>query len=289
VTKQEFKGLLDPGHETNGVEFKAAAARANPYLAGVVRAMLGMANRRDGGLVIDRGNAMSVAQEQSTLVKIRTRGYWRVVIRPAKFEAEHVPNYRDLFSIVQKNSVQLRGWDYPHIDYKSDPLRGAEWVGQEFDVQDEIEVWRISQSGQFVHFFTIFGDWRDRSRTWPAEPEWKHGHFLYYTPTVFSLVEIFEFAARMALSPAGAPGMHVDIEIHGLRGRRVISIDQMVPVSGNYTTEMPDWAYRWDGSQTDLMSRPRELASDAAIALFDRFGLQLSPQILRRVQDRIGR
>ena len=52
MTEQDFERLLELGHETNGVEFKAQGKLRNPYLAGVIRAMLGMANRRDGGLVI---------------------------------------------------------------------------------------------------------------------------------------------------------------------------------------------------------------------------------------------
>jgi predicted HTH transcriptional regulator len=53
VTEEEFKRLLARGHETNGVEFKGPGMRtAKPFLAKVVRAVLGMANRRDGGLVI---------------------------------------------------------------------------------------------------------------------------------------------------------------------------------------------------------------------------------------------
>ena len=80
---------------------------------------------------------MSVAEKQSTLDKIRTRGYWRVVIRPTMFEENHVPNHADLLPIIQRNSVQLRGWDYPHVDYQNPPLTGSDWVGQEFDVQDE--------------------------------------------------------------------------------------------------------------------------------------------------------
>ncbi len=46
---------------------------------------------------------MSIAQAQTVLEKIRTRGYWRVVIRPATFEENHIPNDSDLFQIVEKN------------------------------------------------------------------------------------------------------------------------------------------------------------------------------------------
>src|SRR5262245_60110812 len=135
---------------------------------------------------------MSVAQVQTVLGKIRTRGYWRVVIRPSRFEEHHIPNHSELFPIVEKNSVRLRGWDYPHVDRQSEPLRGADWVGQDFDWQDEIEVCRLYMSGQFVHFFTIWGDWKDHSTVWPAEPGWKPGSCLYYVPTVYSFLEIFE-------------------------------------------------------------------------------------------------
>jgi hypothetical protein len=232
---------------------------------------------------------MSVAQEQTVLDKIRTRGYWRIVIRPTAFEENHIPNYSDLFPVVEKNSVRLRGWDYPQIDDQSQPLRGRDWVGQEFARQDEIEVWRLYTSGQFVHFFTIWGDWRDHSTVWPPEPGWKPGRFLYYIPTVYSFVEIWEFAARLALSPAGAASMRVELQLHGLQGRRLVSTDVAVPLSGVYVTQMPDWNHLWEGSQTELISRPRELAAEAARDLFARFGLELSLEILSRIQARIGR
>jgi hypothetical protein len=86
---------------------------------------------------------------------------------------------------VERNSVRLRGWDYPHVDARAQPLTGANWVGQQTNWQGEIEVWRFWESGQFVHFFTIFGEWRDQSRVWPAEPRWKSGRDLYYKPAVF--------------------------------------------------------------------------------------------------------
>ncbi len=53
MTEREFETLLALGHEVNGVEFKGSWIRTDKlFLAKVVRAILGMANRRDGGLVI---------------------------------------------------------------------------------------------------------------------------------------------------------------------------------------------------------------------------------------------
>jgi len=232
---------------------------------------------------------MSVAQAQTVLDKIRTRGYWRVVIRPASFEEKHIPNYAGLLSIVEKNSVRLRGWGYPHVDHRNPPLRGADWVGQETEWDYFLEVWRLYLSGQFIHTFAITGDWRDQSSNWPAENGWAPSRYLYYIDTVYEFVEIFEFAARLALSPAGAPSMLVEVQLHGLQGRRLVSTDIMVCLSGDFVTQMSDWNHRWEGSQTDLIARPHELAAEAARELFARFGFDVSVQTLARVQARIGR
>ena len=72
---------------------------------------------------------MSVTQEQSTLARIRERGYWRVVIRPTSFDERHIPNYADLFPIVAKHSVRFRGWDYPHVDEGRPPSDGTRLGG----------------------------------------------------------------------------------------------------------------------------------------------------------------
>jgi hypothetical protein len=52
---------------------------------------------------------------------------------------------------------------------------------------------------------------------------------------------------------------------------------------------MPECKHRWDGPQTELIARPRELAAGAARELFARFGLDVSLETLKKIQGRIGR
>jgi predicted HTH transcriptional regulator len=53
MTEDEFEALLAPGHEQRGVEFKGPGRRSDrQFFARVARAVLGMANRRDGGVVV---------------------------------------------------------------------------------------------------------------------------------------------------------------------------------------------------------------------------------------------
>jgi hypothetical protein len=53
MTEQDLEQFIGLGHELPGVEFKPPGPRTDPYLfAAVTRAVLGMANRPNGGLVI---------------------------------------------------------------------------------------------------------------------------------------------------------------------------------------------------------------------------------------------
>jgi predicted HTH transcriptional regulator len=52
VKDQDFELLLKLEHETHGVEFKGPGKMDGALLAKVIRAVIGMANRRNGGVVI---------------------------------------------------------------------------------------------------------------------------------------------------------------------------------------------------------------------------------------------
>lgn len=53
MTSEELEKLLKVGYESNGVEFKGPGKRTDKdFLARVIRAVLGMSNRRDGGLIV---------------------------------------------------------------------------------------------------------------------------------------------------------------------------------------------------------------------------------------------
>ena len=53
MTEDEFKFIIKQGYEKQGIEFKGPANISDRHhFAKVIRAMLGMSNKRDGGLVI---------------------------------------------------------------------------------------------------------------------------------------------------------------------------------------------------------------------------------------------
>jgi hypothetical protein len=221
---------------------------------------------------------MSTLQTATILDKIRSRGYWRVVIRPTTFQERQIPRCADLFPIVEKSSVRLpnRPWEYPCID-SSRVQRGDDWVGQKFEHGPVIESWRIYLSGQFVHFFAMAEDWQDQSTCNPDRP----GQVIEYHHAILSLREIYEFAARLALSPAGAGRMRVEVDLHGLKDRCLVTGPPQWMYYGS-PAEASEWNHLWEGPQTELIASPRELAAQAAHGFFfETFGVDLSLEILQ--------
>ena len=189
---------------------------------------------------------MSTAQSTTILDKIRQRGHSLVVIRPATFEGPRI-SHEDLFPLISRNSVQLRGWDYPHIDALNRPRWGGHWVEQDIDYGHRIEVWRFHTNGLFVHYFAMPTDWRDQPDLSPADSQWSPGQELYFSDTIHLFVEIYEFAARLAQSPAGSGQMHVDVSIKRLPGRQLVLSTGPFPPEGHHVTQMNEWTESWDG------------------------------------------
>lgn len=221
--------------------------------------------------------------------KIRSRGYWQVTVRPATFAKERV-QYSDLEDILRRASVDLRGWDFPHIDPQAQAERGVDWIGQETEWSDLLEAWRFHQSGLFLDLAGLWSDWRDQSVWFKPSQGWQPGRTLGIGEVAFRAVEIFEFAARLAVTNAGGDMMHIGIEVHGLKGRILVNDDpRRIPLFRPYTTSLDYFPYSIETEQTALVGKARDLAVEPVAQLFDRFGWHPGAEHIRAWQDRIGK
>lgn len=108
MTPDELRELLVLGHEAPGVEFKAPCDRTDkPKFAKIVRAVLGMANRRDGGKVvvgIEEGEAAQLSLLGLSSEQLRT---WE-----PDAVAGAIDPYADPFVTVSTARVSYEGLEY---------------------------------------------------------------------------------------------------------------------------------------------------------------------------------
>ena len=216
--------------------------------------------------------------------KVRSRGHWEVVIRPSTFDLERVP-WVKLMPIIDKASVRLRGWPVPLVDGRnSEPTSGEDWIGQDVDAEvvAHFEAWRFFTSGQFSHLRAINADWRVGSEMVYVPPG--ASSVVEVWEILFYVTEVFELAARLALTEAGDDYMVVDATVHTGQGR-VLVVGQhnrhefmspyRVPPKIQRTTTI---------SRQDLVAAPHEAAVLMSHELFNRCGWEPSREELAEHQ-----
>lgn len=109
---------------------------------------------------------------------------------------------------------------------KTDIQIGLDWVQQWVEWSDHVEAWRLYQSGQFVFYGSIRDDWWDQSFWRRPGEDRKPGAILSVIDVVYRFAEIFEFAARLAMTEAGSETMTICITLVGLKERQLLFQDQ---------------------------------------------------------------
>jgi hypothetical protein len=217
-----------------------------------------------------------------TLDKIRTRGFWEVVIRPSEFMDNKIPDISDLFPIIRKCSVIIRGWDFPHIDNKK-PLFDKNRISQSFESGEYLEEWVFFQSGQFVHYCGFYNDWASKNPYKSKLITSESG--LDFIETLIRFIEIYELAARISMTEAGSEKMVVYTNLHGLKGRKLFTSNPGRLMQRPYITDMSEFPKSYDLSMEELVSNTQLHALNAARELFTHFGWKVTIDDLVRIVD----
>ena len=222
------------------------------------------------------------------LEKIRSRGYWKVVIHPGDYVENRVKKIDDLYPILQRTSARTRIWDFPHLDAYGEPRVDSGWIEQEYDRWGQPEIWRFRQDGQFVDFAGIHYDWYD----WPGASYRAQGPSgqLKVWETLVRFTEIFQLAARLSRTDAGGFFMRIEASLNNLAERELCFenvIDGPFPVPQEFKATVESVPYSLDVSQLELITDTHKLALKPAAELFRRFGWEPPQRFLEDVQYRI--
>jgi hypothetical protein len=229
------------------------------------------------GRVIGRDGALAE--------KIKSDPHWRVLVRPTVFEEERLPSLSECWQRAQACRVSLRGWDYPHVDHEN-RRNGTDYVESFVEYGRHRELWRLYQSGQFVHLFSFTED-QNREEAekraaadlrWFMPPGFAPSGYLSVVSALWTLTEVFEFAARLAEKGTLGDSAYVEVNMVGVRNRALFSWDQARSLDGLYVADEEELCKGWSLATTDLLGRSSEHALDAAEWFFERFGWMQPPR-----------
>jgi hypothetical protein len=223
-------------------------------------------------------------QENDLIDKIKSRGYWNVEIKPVRYDAQCLPDISSLLPIIEKSSVQLRGWDFPHIDTQRPTRIDIDWIEQSIDWQHIISTWRFHQSGQFIFIGGNFNDWRDQSGFWPADEDWQPNVYLDIEDAIFTFAEIFEFTARLSMTSDCYEKVNIKIDIGNIANRFLHLGRGTFP---KYRGQIEHFPFEIEVEREELLACTKKITLQASRELFLRFGYDISIDRLREWQNQL--
>jgi hypothetical protein len=221
--------------------------------------------------------------KEDLINKIKSHGYWRINFQPV-VAIQKLKALADCRNIVEKNSVSLRGWNYPHFPQRQSNDTGIE-TGNNFyqgwtDWECYKEFWRMYQSGQFLHYLALREDWWQSERGILCNrKDITPGTILGVIMTTYQITEIYEFLSRLARNGIYDEGVIVNISLNNTLNRKLwiddprrmeFSYDRVV---GTDRIELPIKRYRRD----EIIVQSKTLAFEAIIYIFERFSWDNPP------------
>lgn len=220
-----------------------------------------------------------------TLNKIKTRGHWKVLIRPQQYVKERLTTLSECKQTIRDCRVLFRGWDSPHWDSHTELRSGLDYVEQDTDWENHIDFWRYYQSGQFVHYNALWVDWYDAITRYSPQPKYEPGTIISFIDVLYTLTETYEFASRLGTKELLGDSCILSIELVGAKDRTVVSLESMRFLREDYTCQIANLPREQTFSTHDLIARSAELALDHTIWILNRFNWDhVSTEMLREDQ-----
>jgi hypothetical protein len=232
-------------------------------------------------------------------VPVMEAPHWRVNIRPGTYVPDVIPSLSQCVELIEKNRVRLRGWDYPHLSLqKGERGQGRNWVASWSAFMGHCEYWRLYQSSQFVHLFSVResteAGWREKLQA-DTESHLKHYKgvdwnqvpgFLSVINFSYCVTEVVEFAARMAQSGFSPGTLNLRIDVIGIRDF-VLTTSPERGWWHYYAASEDVLGNSWTQPIDRLVSDTTQCVTDILVWFFERFGWMDPPvEVLRDDVDR---
>ena len=180
----------------------------------------------------------------------------------------------DCSKVVDENRVQIRGWDYPHVQRNTDH-GGQRPVGTYFeswtDWTHHIEFWRMYRSTQFLHYAALWEDHLSpEDRRLAQVPD---ENSIGVVNAIYRVTEIFEFLARLVRADLYASGVRIDVSLNNIRERH-LWVDEFtrMPFYEPKITGAAKLQFARSMSASDVLTSSSATAVDCLLLLFDGFG-----------------
>jgi hypothetical protein len=191
----------------------------------------------------------------------RDHGYWQVIGHPVMYNPVFLENPIQAHEIVEKSTVHLRGWDFPHDDSHGNSKNTAKgrqsftiWEGYHY------EAWRMYKSGLFI--------WREYYMEDVEGYSKLDKKVLSFVNVIYSMTEFLLFLKRAYTEFLKVDAIHFELELTDCKARKLVSLDSGVHIWDDYVSVEEVIPIERDLNSVELEASATTIARDIAKEIF---------------------
>ena len=224
-----------------------------------------------------RKHYREAANQAASAKRVPLPSHWEVVIRPSDIGTQQeMTTLKTCRTIVQNCQVRSNGWEYPPLVRQFET--GDEWTGATYRADPEVECWRLSQRGAFIHMFPIFDDLQTNdegkvSWQWQVPKGFAPKRFFGIDAAVRTITHVFRFASNLVKQSEypGTNGVDVSIRLTGTTDRVLTADRDPRRVRTFSRATVSSLEKNWPCTTEQLCHEADMLAVKAAVWFFERF------------------
>jgi hypothetical protein len=231
-------------------------------------------------------------------VLVKAKPHWRIVIRPYGNPQPLISNLRDAWRIIEQCSVSVRGWDYPYVGRTTvERGQGNTWIASWTNGGRFTEIWKLFLSGQFVHLRNFWQDIDDseytqraieRARMFGMRGDFRPAGLIDVRDTLYTITEIYEFAARLAQHTKAIGSVNVNIQMVGVRDRLLCPLDSGIGWTNVCIAQQDIIECEKTYTVGDIIGGSKEYARMATDVIYQVFGyMDASLELLVSEQNKL--
>ena len=198
--------------------------------------------------------------------------FWEVVFQPPEFKSQRVTTVRELRDIRARLHTSLRGWDFPHLDSRSDRNLNS-GIQSATKSRYHQEAHRFYKSGLFI--------WRRR-----FQEEYEEG-YLQRVMLVGNLFQFTEWLSAAADYGAAMELSSVELRIRAVGFANRELWDPKANIAGDLVSVESNFEWRGTLDPSVLWTNDRATARQIAGEFFELFGFDARDDLLEFWQQEL--
>lgn len=213
------------------------------------------------------------------------RGSWEVLSFPTIYNGKRINDIPKIKEIINKSTVSLRGWDFPHSEKREDEN------GSIFNFNNGVQSYTIwgrhiesyctFQSGLFIWKSVFIENFLNEKNS--------NTNVLSFINIIWCFTEILLFLKRFYNYIALEDSVYIKITLDGCKDRRIVSLKPERPIWGNYKYNIDDPIVIEENIKVvELKSKYKEIANNFSKNVFHLFNWDnVSEQMIEELQTNL--